>query len=258
MSSGAVHMQVEGSVARIWFDRPEAMNSMTWKMYNDFEKISLRLQTMSKLRAIVLRGVGGKAFVAGTDIHQFSDFDRSEHGVEYEKKMDRILNEFVSIPAPTLAVIDDLAIGGGLNIAASCDLRLAATGARFGVPISRTLGNCLSMRNYANMISLIGEPASKRMLFLAELMTAEELAGTGFLARVVPPQEVDTASDELIEKLCSMAPLTITASKKALQRLRTANLPSGEDLIELCYGSSDFQEGVQAFKAKRRPNWTGK
>lgn len=257
MSAGEVRLDLEGPVARIWFDRPDAMNAMTWKMYAEFEEICHQLASRSGLRAVVLRGVGGRAFVAGSDIAQFAEFESGADGVEYEGKMDRILDAFASIPAPTLAVIDGIAVGGGLNIAGNCDLRIATAGARFGVPIARTLGNCLSMRNYARMAAGLGDSAAKRMLFLAELMTAEELQGTGFLARIASPEEIDAEAEKLVSKLCAGAPLSIAASKAALGRLAQATLPDADDLISRCYGSADFREGIRAFGEKRKPSWTG-
>jgi enoyl-CoA hydratase/carnithine racemase len=258
MSAGEVRLEIDGPVARIWFDRPEALNAMTWKMYGEFEEISGQLASRTDLRAVVLRGVGGRAFVAGSDIAQFEEFERAEDGLAYERKMDRILDGFAAIPAPTLAVIDGLAIGGGLNIAGGCDLRIATTGARFGVPIARTLGNCLSMRNYARMAASLGDAAARRMLLLAELVTAEDLAGTGFLTRVAPQEEIDEAAEKIVAKLCSGAPLSIAASKTALNRLARAALPDGDDFILSCYGSSDFREGIRAFGEKRKPEWKGR
>ncbi len=257
MSAGEVRLELEGPVARIWFDRPEAMNAMTWKMYGEFEEISQKLADTEGLSAVVLRGVGGRAFVAGSDIAQFAEFESGEDGIAYERKMDRILDTFAAIPAPTLAVIDGLAIGGGLNIAGGCDLRIATAGARFGVPIARTLGNCLSIRNYARMSGALGDAIAKRMLLLAELLTAEELAGTGFLARIVAEGEIDEAADKLVAKLCSGAPLSMAASKAALGRLTQGSLPDIDDLISSCYGSKDFREGIRAFGEKRKPDWTG-
>ncbi|KUF11840.1 enoyl-CoA hydratase [Pseudoponticoccus marisrubri] len=258
MSAGEVRLAIDGPVARIFFDRPAAMNAMTWKMYGEFEEISHRLAAWTDLRAVVLRGVGGRAFVAGSDIAQFAEFDSGADGIAYERKMDRILDAFASIKAPTLAVIDGMAIGGGLNIAGGCDLRVATAGARFGVPIARTLGNCLSMRNYARMSAGLGEAMAKRMLLLGELVTAEELAGTGFLARIVPADEIDETADKLVSRLLAGAPLSMAASKAALGRLARSTLPDIDDLIDSCYGSADFREGIRAFGEKRKPDFTGR
>lgn len=258
MSDGQVRLEQSGSVARVVFERPAAMNAMTWSMYSDFEEICDQLGQASALRVVVLRGAGGRAFVAGSDITQFAKFGSGEDGIVYEQKMDRILDKLGSVPVPTLAVIDGMAIGGGLNIAARCDLRIAAAGARFGVPIARTLGNCLSMRNYARMWSMLGESNAKRMLLLGELLTSDDLIGSGFLARVVKPDELDEAAEKLISRICANAPLSLAASKAAIGRIASASVPDGDDLIRLCYGSSDFREGVRAFGEKRSPEWQGK
>lgn len=257
MSEGQVRLEISGSIARIYFDRPAALNSMTWQMYAQFEDVCDRLVTPGPIRAVVLRGAGGRAFVAGSDIAQFTQFQSGEDGVAYEHKMDRILDKLSSIPVPTLAVIEGLAVGGGLNIAGACDLRIATDGARFGVPIARTLGNCLSARNYARMASAFGVANAKRMLFLADLLNTDDLAGSGFLARVVTPEALDETIENVVTKLCSGAPLSIAASKAALNRLKQADLPDIDDLIQSCYASNDFHEGIRAFGEKRKPGWSG-
>ncbi len=108
------------------------------------------------MRVAVLRGVGGKAFIAGTDIAQFLEFTTPEQGVAYETKMETYLSALEALPMPTLAVVEGWAIGGGLAIAACCDFRIATTGTKFGVPIARTLGNCLSVTNYARLVAALG------------------------------------------------------------------------------------------------------
>lgn len=257
MSDGEVRLVDDGAVAKIYFDRPAAMNAMTWKMYGEFEEISLRLAEQAGLRVVVLRGVGGRAFVAGSDVAQFAKFESGEDGIAYERKMDRILDAFSAISVPTVAIIDGAAIGGGLNIAAACDLRIAATGARFGVPIAKTLGNCLSMRNYGRMVACLGDPLARRLLLLGEIVSAEDLATTGFLAQIVESENLDDAAETLICRVSSHAPLSVAASKAALNRLFRTTLPDGDDLIASCYGSTDFHEGVSAFIEKRNPLWKG-
>jgi enoyl-CoA hydratase/carnithine racemase len=257
MSDGRVTLSREGPVATIWFDRPEARNALTEVMYEQFSSICQELSRDISLRAAVFRGVGGKAFIAGTDIARFKTFTSGEDGVAYEREMETHLSALFAIKVPTIAVIEGYAVGGGLNIAAGCDLRIATTGSRFGTPIARTIGNCLSMPNYARLLAAFGESRAKRMLLLGELLSAEEAQATGFLARLVPPDQLDVTLTAVLELLLGNAPLTLAVSKEAILRIRARDLLEGDDLVRRIYGSADFKTGVQAFFDKTKPDWNG-
>jgi enoyl-CoA hydratase len=172
--------------------------------------------------------------------------------------MDGYIGCLESLPLPTLAVIEGFAIGGGLAIAAACDLRIATPDSRFGVPIARTLGNCLSVANYARLVAGFGAPRAKRMLLLAENLLAEEALASGFLSEIVEPADLDRRVAELIARLAQHAPVTMRVSKEAIRRIVQAGLPDGDDLVRACYGSDDFRIGVTAFVEKRAPQWTGR
>lgn len=258
MSEGAVRYQRDGFVARITFDRPEARNAMTWTMYDQLRDACGRASAESEVRVVVFRGAGGKAFIAGTDISQFRDFKTAEDGVDYERRMERYLASVEALPMPTLAVIEGWAVGGGLAIAAACDLRVATPGSRFGAPIARTIGNCLSVANCARLVWGFGAARTRKMLLLAEMLSAEEALTAGFVAEVVAPDELDARVGELCSRLAGNAPITLRVAKESLRRLRQTGFPADEDLIRQCYGSTDFRIGVNAFVEKRDPVWTGK
>jgi len=258
MSDGEVRYVREGNIARVVFDRPAARNAMTWRMYEQLAEACARIAREDGLRAAVFRGTGGKAFIAGTDIAQFQAFRGGDDGLAYEKKMGAYLDTIEALPVPTLAVIEGFAIGGGLAIAACCDLRIATPGSRFGVPIARTLGNCLSMENYARLVAGFGASRAKRMLLLAENLSAEEALTSGFLSEIVPESELDRRVAELTERLAHHAPMTMRVSKEAIRRLLHAGLPPGDDLARACYASEDFRIGIKAFVDKREPQWTGR
>ncbi len=258
MNEGTVRYERDGVIGRITFDRPAARNAMTWTMYEEMARACGQVTADPQVRVAVLRGAGGKAFVAGTDIGQFRDFKSGEDGVDYERRMEAYLAAVEELPVPTIAVIEGWAIGGGLAIAAACDLRVATPGSRFGVPIARTLGNCLSIANYACLAAALGLARTQRMLLLAENLTAEELLAAGFLAEIIPPADLDARVGQLCERLAGNAPITMRVTKESLRRLLHAGLPDGEDLIRQCYGSQDFRIGVESFMQKREPRWTGK
>ena len=258
MTDGQVHYRRDGAVVTVIFDRPAAHNAMTWAMYQQLDEACARIRREDGLRVAVLRGAGGKAFIAGTDIAQFQAFRSGEDGVAYEKKMEATIEAVETLPVPTLAVIEGFAIGGGLAIAAACDLRIATPGSRFGVPIARTLGNCLSVANYARLVAGLGAARAKKMLLLAENLSAEEALAGGFVSEIVAPADLDRRVAELTDRLAHHAPITMRVSKEAIRRLLHAGLPDGDDLSLAAYGSDDFKIGVNAFVDKREPKWTGK
>jgi len=256
-TDGRVSYQREGAVGRIGFDRPDALNAMTPAMYAQFDAACREAAADPALRVVVLRGAGGKSFVAGSDISQFLAFESAEDGVAYEREMEAHLAALLSIPVPVVAMIEGYAVGGGLNIAACCDIRLATAGTRFGVPIARTVGNCLAMSNYARLVAGFGEGRARRMLLLGEMIEADEALAAGFLSQVVAPTAVDEALAKVIDRLAGNAPVTLRVSKAALARLAGLNA-EGEDLIRDAYGSDDFRAGVRAFVAKTKPDWKGR
>ena len=173
----------EGPVMTLTFNRPEARNAMTWGMYDRLYQVCEEVDADDSVRVLVLRGAGGKAFVAGTDISQFKVFDRAEDGIAYERDGDRRMGRLESVRKPVIAQIEGFAVGGGFRIATACDLRIATPDARFGAPIARTLGNCLSMAAYASFVDVFGPSRLKELIFTARLLTAEEAHGGGLRAR---------------------------------------------------------------------------
>jgi enoyl-CoA hydratase len=256
-SEGAVHFTTEGGIASVTFDRPGARNAMTWAMYERLRAGCEQLREDRSVRVVRFQGAGGEAFVAGTDIAQFQHFD-GERGVQYERQIDATLQLLAGLPMPTVAVVQGWCIGGGLAIASTCDFRLATPGSRFGVPIARTLGNCLSMANIAGLVAAFGRPRVQRLLLLADLVAAEEAQLCGYVLEVVPTEGMEAAAQKLCARLAALAPVTQQVSKEALARLLRHGLPEDEDLIRRTYGSDDFREGVTAFVGKRPPAWQGR
>ena len=258
MSGGRVTLTREGVIARVVFDRPEARNAMTWAMYAQLSDICSTLRSDASVRLVTFRGAGNAAFVAGTDIEQFTNFQTGDDGIAYEQKIEACVAAFEMLPMPTVAIVEGWAVGGGLILAAACDFRIASSSARFGVPIAKTLGNCLSVANLARLVAAFGMARVRRMLMLADIVAAEEALEAGFLIQVCEPSDIDAAGAALCARLLALAPVTQSVTKESLRRLVANNLPDDHDLIRRCYGSEDFQEGVRAFVAKQSPVWTGR
>ncbi|HXB03935.1 MAG TPA: enoyl-CoA hydratase/isomerase family protein [Candidatus Angelobacter sp.] len=250
----------KGAVTWITFNRPQARNALTWNMYSRLETACHEINADRTVRAVVLTGAGGQAFVAGTDIGQFRAFKTEQDALEYEARGNLVMRTLESVRVPTIAAIAGACTGAGAAIAASCDLRIASPSARYGFPIARTLGNCLSMANYTRAAALIGFARLADLMMRARLMDAQEMLACGLLSEVTPDEEsLLTRAQSLADEVASMAPLTLWATKEALRRIRDGLIPDGadSDLIVACYTSRDFKEGVEAFLAKRKPNWTG-
>ncbi len=258
-SSGHVVVERDGAIVTLTFNRPEARNAMTWAMYERLREVCGEVDRDDGVRVLVLRGAGGKAFVAGTDIAQFLDFRSGDDGLRYERDIGELVGSVARVTKPVIAQIEGFAVGGGFGIAAGCDLRIATPDARFGAPIARTLGNCLSMAAYARYLELLGPSRLKELIFTARLMSADEALTAGFVHEIVAADRIAARVRELAEQVASHAPITLTVTKEAIRRIQEARpLPDGDDLVAKTYGSADFAEGVRAFVDKRPPRWTGK
>ena len=258
-ASDHVLVKRDGSVVTLTFNRPQARNAMTWDMYQRLYETCEEVDADDTVRVLVLKGAGGKAFVAGTDISQFTQFEGAEDGLRYERDGDLRSGRIARVNKPVIAQIQGFAVGGGLGIAAGADLRIATADARFGAPIARTLGNCLSMRAYARYLDLFGPSRLKEMIFTARLLGADEALAAGFVHEIVSAETIDARVQELAQTIASHAPITLWVTKEAIRRIQESRaLPDGDDLIAATYGSDDFREGVRAFVDKRAPRWTGR
>jgi len=174
--------------------------------------------------------------------------------------MDQVLRDIEQCPVPTIAAITGACTGGGAAIAAACDIRICDPRLKFGFPIARTLGNCLSIGNLNRMSALLGPGRVREIILTARLVEADEALSVGLVSQVLAdPDAVHARAAELTDQMAGHAPLTMRATKEALRRLRTDGPHTdASDLIVECYMSADFKEGIEAFLGKRKPNWQGK
>jgi len=257
--SQEILLQVKDGVGRITFNRPEARNAFTFRMYERLAEICKQASGDSSVKVLVLTGSDEKAFAAGTDISEFRNFSTAQDAMDYEARINGLLDAFERVPIPTIAAIAGACTGGGSTIAACCDLRIGAANARFGVPIARTLGNCLSMANYVRLAALLGPARVKEIIFTARLIDASEARAIGLLSEVLPDYaSLQMRADELARTVASHAPLTLRVTKEALRQIKEKMTPEEErNMILTCYMSHDFREGLDAFLNKRTPKWTG-
>src|SRR5437773_1275861 len=211
--------QTAGPIATLTFNRPEARNAMTWEMYEALVEACETVDRDEDIRVLILRGAGGKAFVAGTDISQFQNFKDRDDGLKYEERLDNVLDRIERVTKPTIAQVDGVAVGGGCAIALTCDLRVATPESSFGIPIARTLGNCLSGATYSRLVDLMGPAAVKDLLFTGRLVGAAEAHALGLVNRIAPADDIERAVRELALEIASNAPLTVRATKEMLRRL---------------------------------------
>lgn len=259
MSSDELLYDVKDEIGTVTFNRPQARNALTFGMYEALAEICEGAPTDGSVKAIIIRGAGDKAFAAGTDISLFKDFS-PEKGVEYEKGAERYFAAVSKCPLPTIAAIAGACTGGGAGIAGCCDMRIAARDLKFGFPISRTLGNTLSADTLSRLVGLIGEAKVIDLIYTSRLIEADEALQIGLVNEL--QDDCDAVMERawaLASRLKQHAPLTMRSIKTILRRLREAQPKIDDtDVIGEVYGSDDFREGMEAFLAKRRPNWTGR
>ncbi|PWW04013.1 enoyl-CoA hydratase/carnithine racemase [Hoeflea marina] len=260
MPDNEIRQDLRGSTLWVTLNRPEARNALTFAMYDELARICSGVTLGGAVKAIVVTGAGDKAFAAGTDMRQFRAFATDQDALDYEHRIDMVLEAVERCPVPTIAAMSGACTGGGAGIAAACDIRIATADLKIGFPIARTLGNCLSISNLARLSGLMGAGRVREMIFTARLLGAEEAKSAGLVSEIVADHEALLGrAAELADTLAGHAPLTLRTTKEGLRRLRVEGPRADDrDLVVEAYRSADFQEGLEAFLGKRKPVWKGR
>lgn len=254
---------VADNIGHIILNRPQRRNALTFDMYKRIGQICATVGTekdSDQVKVLILSGSGDAAFAAGTDISQFHDFEGAPDGLEYEKNMEAVLDQIESCNVPTIAALNGFVTGGGAGIAASCSIRIGSEDLKVGVPIARTLGNCLAIGILRRFVVLVGFARTRYILLTAQLIDGREANTAGFISELLADKAAVTErAFQIAASITNFAPLTLKASMTSLNRIQAATtMPNDDDIIEMCYGSEDFKEGMSAFFEKRKPNWQGK
>jgi enoyl-CoA hydratase len=256
-------LEHDGPLARVILNRPERRNAINMAMWGQLAGLARELDADPHVRAVIFRGAGEAAFSAGADIAEF-ETQRSNpaQARAYAETFDGALDAIAAIGKPTLSVIRGFCVGGGLELATATDLRLAASDARFGVPIAQ-LGLLVGYKEMRRLVGLVGPGVAMNLLLTARLIDSAEALRAGLLTEVVAPQDLERAANELAGRLCELAPLAARWHKQILQTVLTnpslAGLtPEDEALPFVCFGTADYAEGRRAFLEKRPPRFEGK
>jgi enoyl-CoA hydratase len=254
-----IREQREGRVAVVTIDRPEKLNALSQQVRDEMLEVLGRLEGDDGVGVVVITGAGDKSFIAGADIGEFDG--RSPFDQRQAMRSPRIFDAMASFPKPVIAMINGFCLGGGCELAMSCDLRVASDRARFGQPEIK-LGLIPGGGGTQRLPRLVGMGHAMRLILTGEMIGAEEARAIGLVEMVVPHDELRERTLELAAAIAAKSPLTVRVAKEALRASEQLPLEDGiryeRDLFCLCFSSDDMKEGVAAFLAKRQPAWTGR
>ncbi|MBR72650.1 MAG: enoyl-CoA hydratase [Rhodospirillaceae bacterium] len=253
---------IDGQIGKIIFNKPEKHNAVCIKMWKSLKNILEEFNNTKSLRVIMLAGAGEKAFISGADISEFEKTRTEKKDVfEYDKIAEGATQILYESTKPTIAVIQGYCIGGGLGIAAACDIRIASENATFAIPAAK-LGLGYRSKNLQRVVQLVGPSFATEIIVTARQFNVQEAYEMGLVNRVVKHSQLNSFSGEYADSISNNAPMTIFAAKTAIRYMQQQNHKFDDNylnsLVDQCFSSEDYAEGRNAFREKRKPTFSGK
>jgi enoyl-CoA hydratase/carnithine racemase len=254
-------VEKKGTVGWIVFNQPAKKNAINDAMWRGIPEAMARYDADREVRCVAFRGAGTEAFASGADISEFAKIRAERAAVsQYDGLLDRVLHSIQGSPKPSVAMIHGFCMGGGLEVALACDLRYCGRSAQFGIPAAK-LGLAYSVEGHKRLLETVGHARAREIMFLGRRYPADEAFAMGLVHRILPDEELEKFTTEVIDTLVQNAPLSIANSKTQIEEYVKA---SGEPdharmqaAIERCAKSADYEEGRRAFMEKRKPRFSG-
>lgn len=261
LNTERMQAHVEDGIGWMIFNHPQRHNALSLEMWQAIGDILEHFSNNDAVRVVIMRGAGGKAFVSGADISEFdSQRANAEQRQSYGKIAGRASRWLAELPKPLIALIEGYCIGGGLATALAADIRFATPNSRFGIPAAK-LGLGYEFEGLAKLARLVGPSRARDIMFSARFMEADEAHGMGLINFIEPSDNIEAACLAYAERIVGNAPLTIKATKAALNTWEAGSEPEAvntvRDMVDACFNSEDYKEGRSAFAAKRPPKFQG-
>jgi enoyl-CoA hydratase len=260
--AGTMKAEKEGSIGWITFDNPAHRNAVSMAMWQALRRIVDEFSADAGIHAIVVKGAGDKAFVSGADISEFAEKRSSPETVRsYNRAAEEATEALKLARMPTIAMIRGFCIGGGMSVALACDLRIAAHGAKFGVPAAR-LGLGYEYKGVRKLVEVVGPSFAKEIFFTARQFSADEALAMGLVNRLVPEVDLEAFVRSYAQTVADNAPMTVASIKTIVEEVlkdeSTRDLTLCQRVVDRCFDSADYVEGRTAFVEKRKPVFTGR
>ena len=257
--TAAVSIERDGAIATVVLDRPDKLNALSLASWTELGERMRELSADDDLRCVIVRGAGTRAFAAGADIGEFPEVRaNAAQGKDYGELIHATMRSIGECRHPTVAMIHGVCVGGGLEVALMCDLRICGAGSRFGIPINR-LGLTMGYGELAGLLAVVGPAVALEILLEGRIFGAQEAFDKGLVQRVVADEDVEREARAAAERIAAGAPLVARWHKQFIRRLSPSPQLSDADWAEgyACFDTADFREGLAAFLAKRDPRFRG-